>query len=111
MTFTASGTVVVFPGFYAALKDLEVADADSRERELPSLGEGSVVTPERLDPEGHATSPPSRYTEAKLVAKLINTGELRWVVELSPSWPVLTSLPDPGIADASTNMMSPPAGV
>ena len=72
--FTASGTVVVFPGFYAALKDLEVADADSRERELPSLGEGSVVTPERLDPEGHSTSPPSRYTEAKLVAKLEELG-------------------------------------
>ncbi len=72
--FSASGTVVVFPGFYAALRDLEVADADSKERELPSLAEGAAVTVERLDPEGHTTSPPSRYTEAKLVAKLEELG-------------------------------------
>lgn len=73
--FTASGTVVVFPGFYAALKDItEDADDESRERELPSLGEGAAVTPKALTPEGHTTSPPARYTEAKLVAKLEELG-------------------------------------
>ena len=73
--FTASGTVVVFPGFYAALKDLsDDADDDGRERELPRLGEGDAVTPERLEPLGHTTSPPARYTEAKLVARLEELG-------------------------------------
>ena len=73
--FTASGTVVVFPGFYAALKDItEDADDENRERELPSLGEGAAVTAQELDPEGHTTSPPARFTEAKLVAKLEELG-------------------------------------
>ena len=73
--FTASGTVVVFPGFYAALKDIdESADDADRERELPNLGEGDAVSAESLTPEGHTTTPPARYTEAKLVAKLEELG-------------------------------------
>ena len=75
--FTASGTVVVFAGFYAALKDIvdaDAADDDSRERELPRLGEGDAVVGERVTADGHATTPPSRYTEAKLVAKLEELG-------------------------------------
>ncbi len=73
--FTASGTVVVFPGFYAALKDVveDASDAE-RERELPNLAEGDAVTARSLDPQGHTTSPPARYTEAKLVAKLEELG-------------------------------------
>jgi DNA topoisomerase-1 len=74
--FTASGTVVVFPGFYAALKDVEEGgDGDaSGTKELPPLLEGQSVTAEALTPEGHTTSPPARYTEAKLVAKLEELG-------------------------------------
>ncbi len=74
--FTASGTVVVFPGFYAALKDLAEDNAadDERERELPSLSEGQGLTASDLEPVGHTTSPPSRYTEAKLVARLEELG-------------------------------------
>ncbi len=74
--FTASGTVVVFPGFYAALKDLAEDNAadDERERELPSLSEGQSLTASDLEPVGHTTSPPSRYTEAKLVARLEELG-------------------------------------
>jgi DNA topoisomerase I len=73
--FTASGTVVVFAGFYAALKDIvdDAADED-RERELPNLSEGDVLRAEKLDPQGHSTSPPARYTEAKLVARLEELG-------------------------------------
>jgi DNA topoisomerase I len=73
--FTASGTVVVFPGFYAALKDVvEDAGDDDRERELPQLAEGDALSAHRLEPLGHTTSPPPRYTEAKLVAKLEELG-------------------------------------
>ena len=73
--FTATGTVVVFPGFYAALKDLaEEAEGDDRERELPPLGEGAPVVVESLDAVGHRTNPPSRFTEAKLVARLEELG-------------------------------------
>ncbi len=47
---------------------------DDRERELPNLAEGDALTAERLEPLGHTTSPPARYTEAKLVAKLEELG-------------------------------------
>ena len=73
--FTATGTVTVFPGFYAALKDIvEDSDDADRERELPALGEGDALTATSLDPQGHTTTPPARYTEAKLVAKLEELG-------------------------------------
>ncbi len=74
--FTASGTVVVFPGFYAALKDLadDSAGDDERERELPALSEGEELSASELEPVGHSTTPPSRYTEAKLVARLEELG-------------------------------------
>ena len=71
--FTASGTVVTFPGFYAALKDLS-EDADDDERELPNLVEGESVLARSLEPSGHATSPPARFTEAKLVQALEELG-------------------------------------
>ena len=69
--FTASGTVVTFPGFMAALKD--VAN-DENERELPDLVEGQSVVAESLTADGHATKPPARYNEASLVAKLEELG-------------------------------------
>ena len=69
--FTASGTVVTFPGFMAALKDVNNDDSD---RELPDLAEGQSVAVESLTAEGHATKPPARYNEASLVAKLEELG-------------------------------------
>jgi len=71
--FTASGTVVTFPGFYAALKDL-AEDADEDERELPNLIEGQSLRATALEPSGHSTSPPARFTEAKLVQALEELG-------------------------------------
>ena len=69
--FTASGTVITFPGFMAALKDVS---NDDDERELPALAEGQTVNAESLTAEGHSTKPPSRYNEASLVAKLEELG-------------------------------------
>ena len=73
--FTASGTVVVFPGFYAALRDVTEDDADEdRERELPSLAEGDNLRATTLRPDEHRTNPPARYTEASLVKALETLG-------------------------------------
>ncbi|CAB4632344.1 unannotated protein [freshwater metagenome] len=71
--FTASGTVIVFPGFYAALKDIPEEGAEN-ENELPALTEGQDVNAKELNPVGHTTSPPSRFTEAKLVQRLEELG-------------------------------------
>ena len=76
--FTASGTVVTFPGFMAALKDV-VEDADNgngddAERELPVLAEGQNLDAQEIAPRSHSTNPPARYTEARLVQKLEELG-------------------------------------
>ncbi len=73
--FTASGTVVVFPGFYAALKDVaDDSNEDDRERELPSMSEGQSIKATSLAASAHSTNPPARFTEAKLVQRLEELG-------------------------------------
>ncbi|MFM8155294.1 MAG: type I DNA topoisomerase [Actinomycetes bacterium] len=74
--FSASGTVIVFPGFLAALKDIteESLDDDERERELPNMTEGQIVHANSLNPASHNTTPPARFTEASLVARLEELG-------------------------------------
>ena len=73
--FRASGTVITFPGFmlaYASDRD-EPAEEDE-ERRLPALQVGQELTATALEPQGHETSPPARYTEASLVKALEDRG-------------------------------------
>jgi DNA topoisomerase-1 len=72
---SASGTVITFRGFLAAYepgRDEPVADEE--ERRLPQLEVGQEVTALSLEPDGHATSPPPRYTEPTLVKALEDRG-------------------------------------
>ncbi|MGH2977535.1 MAG: type I DNA topoisomerase [Gaiellaceae bacterium] len=76
--FGASGTVITFRGFLAAYEegrddDRSPAD-DDEERRLPNLAEGDAVELRKLEPQGHETSPPARYTEATLVRTLEELG-------------------------------------
>jgi len=75
--FGAAGTVITFRGFLAAYEegrdDVE-ARGDDEENRLPPLSHGDELTAEELRPEGHATSPPARYTEATLVRALEERG-------------------------------------
>ncbi len=75
--FAASGKVITFPGFlraYVEGSDDPDAELESAERRLPrvAVGDGLAVT--SLDPQGHTTSPPARYTEASLVKQLEELG-------------------------------------
>jgi DNA topoisomerase-1 len=78
--FSTSGTVITFRGFMAAYEegrdDEETAAArdDERERRLPQMRPGDGLTVLDLEPEGHATSPPARYTEPTLVRALEERG-------------------------------------
>jgi DNA topoisomerase-1 len=74
--FGASGTVITFRGFLAAYEEGrdESPDADEDERRLPNLSEGDEVELRALEPQGHETSPPPRYTEATLVRTLEELG-------------------------------------
>ena len=74
--FGASGTVITFRGFLAAYepgRDEPGAD-DEEERRLPQLEVGQEVTALSLEPDGHATTPPPRYTEPTLVKALEERG-------------------------------------
>jgi DNA topoisomerase-1 len=70
--FSTSGTVISFPGYqrvYVEGRD-DAGDAEDAERRLPALAEGDALDVTALEPNGHETSPPARFTEASLVKRL-----------------------------------------
>jgi DNA topoisomerase I len=86
--FTASGKAIEFAGFRRAYvegsddPDAELADQESI---LPAMTVGdriaaagsaplSAVALSRLEPKGHETQPPARYTEAALIKELEQAG-------------------------------------
>jgi DNA topoisomerase-1 len=79
--FSASGTVITFRGFLAAYEEgQDTARYDdepgssSDERRLPVMAAGAPLTAADLAADGHATTPPPRYTEAALVKALEERG-------------------------------------
>ncbi|KMS88961.1 type I DNA topoisomerase [Prauserella rugosa] len=76
--FSASGRTITFPGFLKAYVESvdteEGGEADDKQKRLPQLSEGQGLTATELDPDGHATSPPARYSEPALVSKLEELG-------------------------------------
>ena len=74
-TFRASGTVITFPGFLKAYESgRDEPTEDDEERRLPALTVGETLQASALEPQGHETSPPARYTEASLVKALEERG-------------------------------------
>jgi DNA topoisomerase I len=77
--FSTSGTVITFRGFLAAYEegrddDETSGDGADRERRLPQLAQGDALDLLGLEPDGHATSPPARFTEPTLVRALEERG-------------------------------------
>lgn len=72
LEFRASGTVVVFPGFLSAYDDNVEGSkpASERSQPLPALAVGDKLPCSEMEALKHATKPPPRYTEAKLVKEL-----------------------------------------
>jgi DNA topoisomerase-1 len=89
--FRASGKSIDFPGFFRAYvegSDDPEAELEDRERPLPDFAVGETSSPDvrgdgqpvdgfdvdTVEPVGHETKPPSRYTEASLVKTLEEEG-------------------------------------
>jgi DNA topoisomerase-1 len=73
--FSTAGTVITFRGFLLAYEEgRDDAGDDAEEKRLPKLTVGDTLAATELEPEGHSTSPPARFTEASLVKALEERG-------------------------------------
>ena len=82
--FTASGKAIEFAGFrraYVEGSDDPSAELEEQETVLPVLTVGERIDRQQtrvrllaLEPKGHETSPPARYTEASLIKELERIG-------------------------------------
>jgi DNA topoisomerase-1 len=81
--FVATGRATRFAGYlraYVEGTDDPAAELGDQETLLPRVAVGDEVTPdgplalEALDPKGHETTPPPRYTDATLVKRLEDDG-------------------------------------
>lgn len=73
--WAASGRTITFPGFLRVyVQGVDEGDGDDAENILPPLAEGDELATQRLEPTGHTTRPPARYTEASLVQRLEELG-------------------------------------
>jgi DNA topoisomerase-1 len=75
--FATSGLTITFPGFlrvYSFGKDQPETDGEEKERALPPLAADDRLVVQSLEPTGHETRPPARYTEASLVRRLEELG-------------------------------------
>jgi DNA topoisomerase-1 len=74
--FRASGRSYEFLGFRKAYVDVseDAAESDDAEAVLPAVEEGESVACDGIEPVGHTTQPPARYTEATLVKVLEDSG-------------------------------------
>jgi DNA topoisomerase-1 len=75
--FGAGGKTILFPGFlraYVEGSDDPEGELEDQERILPDLEEGAGLEARTLEPKGHETQPPARFTEASLVRRLEELG-------------------------------------
>lgn len=68
--FKATGQHLLFDGYLKVYKDYE----DSKDANLPHLEENQQIKREEMKKEQHFTSPPARYTEAKLIKAMEELG-------------------------------------
>ncbi len=106
VVFGASGRTITFPGFlraYVQGADDPEAMSDDKEEILPPLEEGDALAVERLEPTGHETRPPARYTEASLVQRLEELGVGRPSTYAS----IMTTIQDRGYVFKKGSAMVP----
>ena len=76
-TFRATGSTVVFDGWfkvYQDTRDEDAAEQDDENRRLPPVNEKDPLEKQEIKPDQHFTQPPPRYGEASLVKRLEELG-------------------------------------
>ncbi len=104
--FETRGRRVIFPGYLRAYQestDEEPGEADFAEQLLPPVQQGDTLTVSSLEPRGHETQPPARYTEASLVRKLEEDGLGRPSTYAS----ILSTIQDRGYVFKQGNALAP----
>ena len=72
--FRSTGQTIKFKGFMSIyIEGTDDAEDDLNSR-LPEMTEGENVTSEKIEPNQHFTQPPPRFTEARLVKTLEESG-------------------------------------
>ena len=104
--FRATGQVVEFPGFFRAYvegADDPEAALEDRDTALPPLKEHDRIGLQKLEPLGHETKPPARYTEATIVKKL----EAEGVGRPSTYASIISTVQDRGYVNKTGNQLVP----
>jgi len=105
--FAASGTVITFKGFLDAYEEGRDAEPeeekDAKDRRLPQVAEGETLTGAPIQPTGHETTPPARYTEASIVAEL----ERREIGRPSTYAPTISTIMDRGYVSKRGSALVP----
>lgn len=104
--FKATGKRIDFPGFFRAYvegSDDPDAALENQEVILPTLKVGDSPTCQDLNPIGHETQPPARYTEASLVKTLEKEGIGRPSTYAS----IIGTIVDRGYAQLNNNALTP----
>jgi DNA topoisomerase-1 len=104
--FRAVGRHVEFPGYfrvYVEGRDDPEAAHEEEESALPPLAEGDPLKCLDLEPVGHETKPPARYTEATLIRKL----EAEGIGRPSTYASIIGTIQDRGYVRKSGNQLIP----
>lgn len=72
--FNLTGEVTLFDGFRTIYEEASLTDEDDELEKLPELAIGEKLTFKEINKEQKFTSPPYRYTEARLIKKMEELG-------------------------------------
>lgn len=102
-TFSASGTVIEFPGFLKVYEESQDDVSDEENSQLPALKKGDSITVRKLEVTEHETKPPSRFTEAGLIQVMEKEG----IGRPSTYAAILGTIQDRGYVTKQGNTLKP----
>ncbi|RTK92272.1 MAG: type I DNA topoisomerase [Rickettsiales bacterium] len=73
-TARATGSTIVFDGFYKVYKEGKDDSVDEEDKTLPVLFESEALKTKKVNPNQHFTEAPPRYSESSLVKRLEELG-------------------------------------